>query len=98
MPHEDHRLPVSKPCISADDFHQIVRGDIITYLLAANQLPTDPLREWHGRVEHVHPHAVTVTVLDAGYDGEREIVGREEILSVITARARSNDQEGMRCT
>jgi hypothetical protein len=73
----------SPPRISAEDFQQIVRGDLITYLLAPEMRPTNPLREWHGRVEQHHPAGwVEVTLLDEGFVGERERVWCTEILSV----------------
>lgn len=77
------QLRADRPCISQEDFHRIVRGDIITYLLAPDMQPTNPLREWHGRVEkHSQAGWVGVMLLDEGYVGETEIVRRTEILSV----------------
>ena len=72
----------SKPCVGVEAFNQIAEGDIITYLLPAHALPTDPLKEWHGRVEQVHVGAVLVSSLDEGYCGETETVMRREIISV----------------
>jgi len=70
-----------KPCISVEAFKQIAKGDIITYLLPAHMQPTDPLKEWHGRVEQVNVDAVLVSSLDEGYCGDTEIVMRREIIS-----------------
>ena len=61
---------------------QIGKGDIITYLLPPRSCPSNPFREWHGRVEWVGSELVKVTVLDEGYTGETEFVMRTEIVSV----------------
>jgi len=53
MTSEHVLLPANRPCISRDAFQQIAVGDLIIYLLTPNQQPTNPLREWHGRVEQV---------------------------------------------
>jgi len=71
-----------KPCISVEAFKQIAKGDIITYLLPAHMRPTDPLKEWHGRVEQVNAEAVLVSSVDEGYYGDTEIVMRSEVISV----------------
>jgi len=89
MAAQDFQLHANKACISVEKFQQIVKGDIITYLLAPEMQPTNPLREWHGRVEaHSKAGWVEVTVLDKGYIGETEIVRRTEILSVAKGIAR----------
>jgi hypothetical protein len=63
--------------------YHIVKGDLITYLLPPEMQPSNPLREWHGKVEASHPNGwVLVTILDKGYAGETEIVQRTEILTV----------------
>ena len=69
-------------CISREKFQQIVVGDFITYLLAPDLLPSNPLREWHGRVEQVKVEDVLVSLLDEGYAGLTEVVNRHEIISV----------------
>ncbi len=71
-----------KPCISVEAFKQIAKGDIITYLLPAHMQPTNPLKEWHGRVEQVNGVGVQVSLLDEGYYGNTETVMRTEIISV----------------
>jgi hypothetical protein len=48
--------------------------------------PSNPFREWHGRVEWVGPECVKVTVLDEGYTGETEFVMRTEIVSVTKSQ------------
>ncbi len=75
-----------KPCINEIKFRQIVRGDYITYLLPLRDLPTNPQREWHGRVLSVGVEAVRVLVLDEGYAGETEIVRRTEIVAFESAQ------------
>ena len=72
-----------KPCINAETFKQIAEADIITYLLPADMLPTNPLKEWHGRVKGVNAEEVLVSILDDGYSGCTEIVLRTEIISVM---------------
>jgi hypothetical protein len=73
---------ISKPCIGVEAFKQIAKGDFITYLLPAHMQPTNPLKEWHGRVEQVNAEAVLVSSLDKGYYGDTETVMRREIISV----------------
>jgi hypothetical protein len=75
-----------KTYISVEAFKQIAKGDIITYLLPVHMEPTDPLKEWHGRVEWVKAEGVLVSSLDEGYYGYTEAVMRTEIISV-TKRA-----------
>ena len=83
MAAQDFQQQASPPRISAEDFQQIVRGDLITYLLAPYMQPINPLREWHGRVDKHYPAGwVEVTLLDEGFVGERERVRYTEILSV----------------
>jgi len=68
--------------ISQEIFQQITVGDIVTYLLTPDMLPTNPLREWHGRVEQVNAEEVLVSLLDEGYVGLTEAVKKQEIISV----------------
>jgi len=82
MTSEHVLLPAARPCISRDAFQQIAVGDLIIYLLTPNQQPTNPLQEWHGRVEQVSAEVVLVSSLDEGYIGEKEMVRRQEIISV----------------
>jgi hypothetical protein len=72
----------TKPCINAETFKQIAEGDIITYLLPAHMLPTNPLKEWHGRVKEAKAEGVLVSSLDGGYCNDTEMVMRTEIISV----------------
>lgn len=71
-----------KPCIDVETFKQIAEGDIVTYLLSADKLPTDPLKEWHGRIKGVNAEVVVVSLLDEGYCNDTEMVMRMEIISV----------------
>jgi hypothetical protein len=75
-----------KPHIRREALRKIDKGDIITYLLAPVKRPSNPFREWHGRVEWVGPECVKVTVLDEGYTGETEYVMRTEIVSVTKSQ------------
>lgn len=73
---------VERTCISREAFQKIVVGDFVTYLLAPDLLPSNPLREWHGRVELVNVEEVRVSLLDEGYVGLTELVNRQEIIAV----------------
>jgi hypothetical protein len=73
-----------KPHIRREALQQIDKGNIITYLLPPRSCPSNPFREWHGRVEWISPELVKVTVLDEGYTGETEFVMRTEIVSVMS--------------
>jgi hypothetical protein len=73
---------VERTCISRETFQRIVVGDLVTYLLAPDLLPSNPLREWHGRVEQVNIEDVRVSLLDEGYVGLTELVNRQEIVAV----------------
>ena len=77
---------MERTCISQEIFQHIVVGDLITYLLAPDLLPSNPLREWHGRVEQVNVEEVSVSLLDEGYIGLTEQVSRQEIVSVRKGR------------
>jgi hypothetical protein len=77
---------MERTCISHEIFQRIVVGDLITYLLAPDLLPSNPLREWHGRVEQVNVEEVSVSLLDEGYIGLTEQVSRQEIISVSKGR------------
>ena len=70
--------------IRREALQQIDKGDIITYLLPPRSCPSNPFREWHGRVEWISPELVKVMVLDEGYTGETEFVMRTEIVSVMS--------------
>ena len=83
MPMYDFQEWSSLSGISRYTFQQIVKGDIITYRLPLDMLPTNPLREWHGRVEAIkQQEGVEVMVLDEGYSGEKEIVKQTDIVAV----------------
>ncbi len=75
-----------QPHIRREALQQIDKGDIITYLLAPVRRPSNPLREWHGRVEWTGPECVKVTVLDEGYTGEIEFIMRTEVVSVTKSQ------------
>ena len=69
---------------------QINKGDIVSYLLPPSSCPSNPFREWHGRVEWTSPELVKVTLLDEGYTGEIEFVMRTEIVSVTECQVPGN--------
>jgi hypothetical protein len=71
-----------RPCISQEAFKQMTVGDLIIYLLSPHRQPTNPLREWHGRIEQVSDETVWVSSLDEGYIGLTEIVSKQEIIAV----------------
>lgn len=63
-------------------------GDTITYRLRPEELPYNPLRLWHGVVEHVYdgrgnPAWYRVRLTDEGYEGIRELVLGFQIVEVI---------------
>jgi hypothetical protein len=83
MATQDFQERTGKSTISAQDFKQIVKGDIINYRLPPSMFPNNPLREWHGRVESVNQRGwAEVTVLDEGYVGLSEVVKSSEIVSI----------------
>lgn len=67
----------------------IVVGDNIAYTLKETDLPTDPSKEWKGKVLSIIPKTgkrtciAIVVSLDPGYEGLRDIVHLEQIVSVI---------------
>ena len=80
----DFQHETYNPQSRREALRQIDKGDVITYLLPPRSCPSNPFREWHGRVEWVGPELVKVTVLDEGYTGETEFVMRTEIVSVMS--------------
>ena len=78
----DFQQETRSPHSREEALRQINKGDIVTYLLPPSSCPSNPFREWHGRVEGIGPELVKVTVLDEGYAGETEFVMRTEIMSV----------------
>ena len=86
----DFQRETYRPHIKREASRQINKGDIITYLLPPSSCPSNPFREWHGRVEWVGPESVKVTVLDEGYTGETEFVMRTEIVSVTECQIPDN--------
>ena len=77
-----HDTGPRKPSIPLEVFKRLRPGDSITYLLSHSQGPTNPHREWHGRVECVLGDHVMVASLDEGYLEETERVCRSEIIVV----------------
>ncbi len=75
---------LNKDPIGEEVFQQLRPGDVICYVLAPHLLPTNPLRQWHGRILSVDDISgnVLVAVLDAGYGEETEYVHRKEIIAV----------------
>lgn len=83
MATQDFQEHSGKPSIGATEFLRIGQGDIVKYRLHPSMCPTNPLREWHGRVERVDQQGwVEVTVLDEGYAGLSEIVKSGEIVTI----------------
>ena len=70
--------------MDAKTFQTLAVGDIIIYTLAADQRPTNPHRTYRGVVTSmVHKaESVLVTLLDEGYEGLSEPVGRSQMQSV----------------
>jgi hypothetical protein len=83
MAAQDFQRRIDTPFRHMEGSHHIIKGDFITYLLPPEMQPSNPLREWHGKVEATYPNGwVLVTILDKGYAGETEIVKRTEILTI----------------
>jgi hypothetical protein len=70
--------------MNAEEFHSIAVGDIISYTLSPDQIPTSPLREYRGVVTNLYPDTqmAIVTLLDEGYEGMSEQVKMDQIQSV----------------
>ena len=70
--------------MDAKTFQTLAVGAIITYTLSADQRPTNPQRTYTGVVTSmVHKaQSVIVMLLDKGYEGLSEPVGRSQIQSV----------------
>jgi hypothetical protein len=64
----------------------IVEGSIIQYILRPAQQPTDPNKQWRGRVEMVTRNAdlglCYVRSIEPGYEGLGEYVFFKQIVSV----------------
>ena len=67
----------------------IVVGDSIMYRLQETDLPTDPNKEWKGKVLSIIPKTdkrsciAIVVSLEPGYEGLRDIVHLEQIVAVV---------------
>src|ERR1700737_3293745 len=73
MAAQDFQRRIDTPFRHMEGSHHIIKGDFITYLLPPEMQPSNPLREWHGKVEATYPNGwVLVTILDKGYAGETE--------------------------
>ena len=57
-------------------------GVVIAYRMRLADLPANPLRLWHGRVENVHSEACWVCSVEPGYEGLKEIVFFRQIVTV----------------
>lgn len=70
--------------MDAKTFQTLAAGAIITYTLSADQRPTNPQRTYRGVVTSIvhKAQSVIVTLLDEGYEGLSEPVGRSQIQSV----------------
>ena len=65
-------------------FQTLAVGAIIAYTLSSDQRPTNPQRTYSGVVTSIvhKAESVIVTLLDEGYEGLSEPVGRSQIQSV----------------
>ena len=70
--------------MDAKTFQTLAVGDIITYILLADQRPANPKRTYTGTVTSIvhKAESVIVMLLDEGYEGLSEPVGRSQIQSV----------------
>ena len=70
--------------ITQEEFDRIAPGDMIGYRMKATDRPANPRRIWRGQVtsiDHVS-NVLMVVVIDEGYEGEREQIGREQVVIV----------------
>lgn len=70
-------------------------GDAITYRLRPAENPCNPLRLWHGVVEHVYdgrgnPAWYRVRLMDEGYEGIRELVIGFQIVEIVVGEIRTD--------
>jgi len=70
--------------ITQKEFIKLALGDTIGYRMKAADHPTNPLRIWKGEVISIDQlgSMLTVAVLDKGYEGEKETIGREQIILI----------------
>jgi len=82
--------------MNAEVFQTIAVGDIISYTLSPNHSPTNPLREYRGVVNRIHPDAqvVSVTLLDEEFEALNEPVSMDHIQSMVKPRRGSRQRQG----
>lgn len=82
--------------MNAEVFQTIAVGDIISYTLSPNQRSTNPLREYQGVVNRIHPDAqvVSVTLLDEEFEALNEPVRMDHIQSVAKPWRESCQRRG----
>jgi hypothetical protein len=61
---------------------QIQPGVAIAYRLRPSDLPTNPQRLWHGRVENVYAGACWVCSVEPGYKGLDEMIFFEQVVGI----------------
>ena len=66
------------------NYSELKPGTIIVYHLRPEQLPTDPMRDWRGKVKSVYDscNGVRVEVLNEGFEGEEEPVYFQQIVRI----------------
>jgi len=66
------------------NYSELKPGAIIFYHLRPEQLPTDPMRDWRGKVKSVYDscNGVRVEVLNEGFEGEEEPVYFQQIVRI----------------
>ena len=69
----------------AGNYERLTVGAVIVYLMRPEQLPTNPEREWRGKVVKVYSSAArggAVELLEAGHEGLTELVYTEQVIRI----------------
>ncbi len=68
-------------------------GVIVAYRLRPHDIPANPNKVWRGRVKWANDVAISVDILEPGYNGLNEIITYEQLIGIDTDYA-SPQQEG----
>ncbi len=60
---------------------------IIAYRLLPKDMPTNPLKVWHGKVKVIGQEALVVEILEVGYSNLTEVIRYEQIVGVSESEA-----------
>ncbi len=75
--------PLPSPITQAE-YNTLKQGDIIYYLLTPKDLPTNPQKEWKGKVALINytSRFVKVISLEEGFEGDSELIRGNQIVRV----------------